>query len=158
MSSTFGAEPAAGSDGAGGSPYRGHWRRSGRCGASWSAAEILAVVLGFMVYWPIGVAILGYGILQRRRGPGGSWFEAMRGSFSGSAFASGAASFGRDFTWGRSGNSSFDAWRAAEIERLEAERRKLEDAQRDFSAFAEEARRARDKEEFERFTARRPAA
>ena len=159
MSSTFGAEPVDGSDFAAGSPYRGQWRRSRGCGASWSAAELLAIVIGFMVYWPIGVAILACKLIQRRRGPGETWFEAVR-----SAFAGGAASFGRDFGWGHagtgnpSGNSAFDAWRAAEIERLEAERRKLEEARRAFAAFAEEARRARDKEEFERFMARRPPA
>ena len=158
MSSTFGAEPVNGSDFATGSPYRGQWRRAGRCGGSWTAAELLAMVLGFMVYWPIGLAILGYKMIQRRRTPGENWFEAMRGSFAGGAFANGAASFGRDFAWGRSGNSAFDTWRSAEIERLDAERRKLEEAQREFSAFAEEARRARDQEEFERFMARRPHA
>ena len=51
----------------------------------------------------------------------------------------------------RTGNAAFDEWRKTEIERLEAERRKLEDAQREFAAFAEEARKSKDREEFERF-------
>ena len=86
----------------------------------------------------------------------------MRQSFGGGGRPfSGAAGFRGD--WGgfganRTGNAAFDEWRKAEIERREAERRKLEDAQREFAEFADEARRARDREEFERFMARRPQA
>ena len=83
MSSTFGAEPANGSDFAPGTRYGGHWRRSWSCGASWTPAELLAMILGFMVYWPIGLAIVGWKVVQRRRVAGGSWFETMRGAFSG---------------------------------------------------------------------------
>ena len=43
-----------------------HWRRSG--GSHWSAFEIIAMVLGFIVFWPIGLAILGYKFWQRRYG------------------------------------------------------------------------------------------
>ena len=46
------------------------WR--GRsCGASrWTAFEIVAMVLGFIVFWPIGLAILGFklGSASRRSG------------------------------------------------------------------------------------------
>ena len=41
------------------------WRR-GACGASrWSAFEIAAMVLGFIVFWPIGLALIGYKFWQR---------------------------------------------------------------------------------------------
>src|SRR5580693_75846 len=43
-----------------------NWRRSG--GSRWSAFEIIAMVLGFIVFWPIGLAILGYKFWQRRYG------------------------------------------------------------------------------------------
>ena len=44
------------------------WRGRG-CGASrWSAFEIVAMVLGFIVFWPIGLAILAFKIWQRRSG------------------------------------------------------------------------------------------
>ena len=42
------------------------WRRHG--GSRWTAFEILAMVLGFIVFWPIGLAILGYMFWQRRYG------------------------------------------------------------------------------------------
>ena len=41
------------------------WRRSG---SRWTAFEIIAMVLGFIVFWPIGLAILGYKFWQGRYG------------------------------------------------------------------------------------------
>ena len=52
---------------------------------------------------------------------------------------------------------AFDEWKSAELARLEAERRKLEDAHREFSEFVEHIRRAKDREEFERFMNERRA-
>ncbi len=42
------------------------WRRHG--GSRWTAFEIIAMVLGFIVFWPIGLAILGYKFWQSRYG------------------------------------------------------------------------------------------
>ncbi len=55
----------------------------------------------------------------------------------------------------RSGNSAFDDYRAAELKRLDEERRKLEEERREFDRYADNLRRARDKEEFDRFMAER---
>jgi hypothetical protein len=49
------------------------------------------------------------------------------------------------------GNSAFDEWRSAELARLEEERQKLVQAERDFAEHLDKLRRARDREEFERF-------
>src|ERR1019366_7545464 len=59
------------------------WRRRG-CGASrWTAFELVAMILGFIVFWPIGLAILGYKFWQRKTGgedlqafATGKWNEA----------------------------------------------------------------------------------
>ena len=55
------------------------------------------------------------------------------------------------------GNAAFDEWRTAELARLDEERRKLDDAQREFAEYVEAIRRAKDREEFERFMAERRA-
>ena len=55
------------------------------------------------------------------------------------------------------GNAAFDEWRTAELARLEEERRKLDDAQREFAEYVDAIRRAKDREEFERFMAERRA-
>ena len=55
------------------------------------------------------------------------------------------------------GNAAFDEWRAAELVRLDEERRKLDEAQREFAEYSDAIRRAKDREEFERFMAERRA-
>ncbi len=136
------------------------WRRRGGCGRrGWAPTEILAVVLGFMVYWPVGLGLLAWKLVQRRGefdpGQFAQWKDRLEG------FASWRGETGRSWggsSFGQSGNAAFDEWRKQEIERLEAERQKLEAAQREFSDFVTEARKARDREEFERFMRDRPQA
>ena len=53
------------------------------------------------------------------------------------------------------GNAAFDAYRRAELDRLEAQRRALEEESRAFSEFVEELKRARDREQFDAFMAKR---
>ena len=55
------------------------------------------------------------------------------------------------------GNAAFDEWRTVELARLDEERRKLDDAQREFAEYVDAIRRAKDREEFERFMAERRA-
>ena len=132
------------------------WRRS--CGkAGWTPFEIIAMVLGFIVFWPIGLAILGYKIWQRRNGGADlgtiaskTWSDAR------SAMTGAAASNPRP--WSSSpptGNRAFDEWKGVELARLEAERQRLEDAHREFAEFVESVRKSKDREEFERFMAAR---
>ena len=133
-------------------------RRRGHTGAGsvvadsgrWTAFEIIAVVLGLIVFWPIGLAILGYKLWQAKMG--GPDLEALaeRGfRRARQAWSSGPASYRG---WGPgTGNAAFDEWREGELARLEAERRKLEEAHREFAEFVDNVRRAKDREEFERF-------
>jgi hypothetical protein len=129
------------------------WRGRG-CGASrWSLFEVVAMILGFIVFWPIGLAILGFKLWQRKAGYHGDlqtvaqdkWREAR------SAMWSSNWQGRRGFYAAGTGNSAFDEWKAAEIARLEEERRKLQEAHREFSTFVDNIRRSKDREEFERF-------
>jgi hypothetical protein len=122
----------------------------------WKPFEIAAMVLGFIVFWPIGLAILLAKVWQRKHGHQGDLFAFARekaAGFQQSFYAQGG--FGGESAArsdGRStGNVAFDDWRKAELARLEAERRKLADAERDFAQHIEELRRARDREEFDSF-------
>ena len=142
------------------------WRR-GRCGgaARWSPFELLAMVLGFIVFWPIGLAILAYKFWQKKTGAADLQTVAATAWGEARSAMSGAASQTRPWTgsnWARgfttsTGNHAFDDWKATELARLEEERRKLEEAHREFSDFVENIRRAKDREEFERFMAERRA-
>jgi len=134
--------------------------RGRRCAGHWSPFEILAMVLGFIVFWPIGLAILAFKIWQRKSGYPGDlqtaaqekWREA-RNAMSGGPWnaMSGGPWSGRRGFYSSTGNLAFDEWKQAEIARLEEERRKLQEAHREFSAFLDNIRRAKDREEFERF-------
>jgi hypothetical protein len=132
-----------------GSNGRGYWH-----GAPWKPVEILAMVLGFRVFWPIGIAVLGWKFWQKRSGyPGdmisfgrekwGTWASSKRLGYT----VRGVTGFGM----GSTGNRAFDEWRATELARLEEERQKLVASEREFAEFMENLRHARDREEFERF-------
>ena len=133
-------------------------RSSRHCGARWKPLEILAMILGFIVFWPIGLAIVLWKIWQRSTG-----YEGDLGSFLQEKWQAKAAhnwncggfgSNGRHASrWGMrpTGNRAFDEWRDAELARLEEEHRKLVAAEREFAEYMENLRRARDREEFDRF-------
>jgi hypothetical protein len=114
------------------------------------------MILGFIFFWPIGLAILVFkfcgGHFPRFAGPqweGGSWgnwaHEWRHGPWGDAASNRGS--------WyaPRSGNYAFEEYRRATLERLEAERRKLAEEERAFADFLRELRTARDREEFDRF-------
>jgi Protein of unknown function (DUF2852) len=141
------------------------WRRRG--GSRWSPFEIIAMVLGFIVFWPIGLAILFYKGWQRRYGgpdlqtlAADKWQDARHMMASNSSWKSswgcgGAMRNARSFYTPASGNAAFDEWRTAELARLDEERRKLDDAQREFGEYVDAIRRAKDRDEFERFMTER---
>lgn len=144
------------------------WREGGfggRCRAPWTVAEVLAMILGFIVFWPIGLAVLGWKFWQGKTGSGGDFTTRVRENMARAGgfarrwegpFAGGSA----PRRWGArpSGNTAFDEWRTAELDRLEEERRKLEAAERDFTDYIANLRRARDREEFDRFMNERRGA
>ncbi len=112
----------------------------------WSPLNIVLMILGFVVFWPLGLAMLAWIIWgdEIRRIAGG--WKSQFGSMSRSAP-----------TWTHSasatGNMAFDEYRAKELKRLEEERRKIDAMRAEFEEFLNEVRRAKDQEEFERFMA-----
>ena len=107
-------------------------------------AWIVLTILGFMVWWPVGLATLAFiigsgrmscwqgGSLTRWHGaadqmrPVGTWWQASRSS----------------------GNRAFDEYREETLRRLEEE-------QREFQDFLARLRMAKDKAEFDQFMAER---
>jgi len=138
----------------------GPWTR-GCANSRWTPVELIAMVLGFMVFWPIGLAILGYKYWQRKNG-GADLQTVVTGAFNNvRAGVGGFQSQSQSRGWGASpwtrgfttatGNAAFDEWKGAELARLEEERRRLEDAHREFAEFLDNIRKAKDREEFQRF-------
>ena len=109
--------------------------------------EITGIVLGFVFAWPLAVAYLvwkfaGYPVP-----------EAVR-AYVESRWDSGLPS--SPWTGLRStGNSAFEEYRRRELQRLEEERRRLDEESRAFAVFVEELKRAKDREEFDAFMAKR---
>ncbi len=100
-------------------------------------AWIAAMVLGFVFFWPVGLALLFYMIWSKRmfskscRYANKSWGEKSWARQGFSAMRP-------------SGNSAFDAYKADTLRRLEQE-------QHDFEAFLQRLREAKDKAEFDEF-------
>ncbi|MCH8467369.1 MAG: DUF2852 domain-containing protein [Roseinatronobacter sp.] len=89
---------------------------------------IAAMVLAFIVFWPLGLAILAYLI----------WGKKMFGKSCRNSLQRGAMAAQS------SGNSAFDAYKADTLRRLEEE-------QTAFSDFLKRLRDAKDKAEFDAF-------
>lgn len=118
-------------------------------------AWIALIVLGFMAFWPLGLAILTFTLWSGRMGCGyhggqDRWqhkmermqrkMDWMRSKMSGGPAPQGGF-------WGAaptSGNHAFDEYRNDTLKRLE-------DEQREFKNFLERLRFAKDKTEFDAF-------
>jgi Protein of unknown function (DUF2852) len=107
--------------------------------------EIAAMVVGFVVFFPIGLAILGYFLWRMKSGHDYRDLAA--------AMPAGFGNFARPAQ--TTGNAAFDDWRTAELTRLDEERRKLHDAQVEFERYVDDLKRAKDRTEFEQFMASR---
>lgn len=118
--------------------------------------EIGAIVVAFVYWWPLA---LGYVVWKLAGYPALADLRdlASRGT---SAAGNGRSRFAAAFEAanGGTGNLAFDAYRRAEIERLVAKRRALEEESRAFAAFVEELKRAKDREQFDAFMAKQRAA
>lgn len=122
--------------------------------AGWVALS----VLGFIVFWPLGLATLGYAIWSGRMGCSAGRYEykmsrlqakmdRIRERMTGGGGWQGGG-------WGggpSSGNRAFGEYRAETL-------RRLEDEQREFQDFLGRLRMARDKAEFDQFMTERRSA
>ena len=100
-------------------------------------AWIIAVVLGFVLFWPLGLATLGYMIFA------GKFKRHTFGQEDHSMFCRHRRSH-HHAAWRSSGNTAFDAYKSQTLKRLE-------DEQEAFESFLQRLREAKDKQEFDRF-------
>jgi hypothetical protein len=120
---------------------------------------IAAMILGFVFFWPIGLAVLAFLIFSKRACGWGRWGGAYAGwqgqgpATGRGAWTGGGNGNGGWSRWGggsppSSGNRAFDEYRAETLKRLEEE-------QKEFGEFLERLRFAKDKSEFDQFMAER---
>ena len=93
-------------------------------------AWIGAMVLGFIFFWPVGLALLAYMIWSKRMFKKSHNCSSRRSN--------------RHAMMATSGNSAFDAYKADTLRRLEEE-------QTNFESFLTRLRDAKDKAEFDQF-------
>src|SRR5690606_24532018 len=115
---------------------------------AWTPATIALMVLGFIAYWPLGLAMLAYILWGDRLGNFKREVNRATDSMFSNCRSAARAS-------GATGNVAFDDWRTKELDRLAEERRKLEAMRDEFDEYVRELRRAKDQEEFDRFMAHR---
>jgi hypothetical protein len=120
---------------------------------AWTPATIALMVLGFIIFWPLGLAMLAYIIWGERlddfkRDVNMKTDEVFRGC---SGIGRKRRHRHHHSHHARTGNVAFDDWREKELERLEEERRKLDEMREEFDSYMRELRRAKDQEEFDRF-------
>jgi hypothetical protein len=117
------------------------------------------MVLGFIFWWPVGLAILFYMIGSGRMGcrAFGRQANSMGGPRQGAPWTAwrswcggdrSASSTGNQTFGPSSGNHAFDEYRTETL-------RRLEDEQKEFAAFLERLRFAKDKAEFDQFMTQR---
>jgi hypothetical protein len=133
------------------------------CGKSrkWSKLELATMIGGFIVFWPVGLLALGAKLVNGEMWKGSKHNVMPWTAYSEWRATKGDKPFG--FTapsWSaksESGNAAFDEYKKQQLERLEAERRKLDEEQKAFAEHLTKLRRAKDQEEFDRFMAERSA-
>lgn len=111
-------------------PERQNWfsRAEAWLDAKGKGAWIAAMVISFIFFWPVGLAILAYMIWSKRMFNANC---ARRTHHAKAAFKS-------------SGNTAFDAYKAETL-------RRLQDEQEAFESFLQRLRDAKDKAEFDQF-------
>jgi hypothetical protein len=122
----------------------------------WHPGFIVLMILGFIFWWPLGLAFLAFMIWSRSMGcyRGDRWrrkmerLEEKMGRVREQMSTFGGSGFGGGWAPPSSGNHAFDEYRAETL-------RRLEDEQREFRDFLERLRFAKDKAEFDQFMADR---
>ena len=112
------------------------------------AGWLTVMIVGFVLFWPVGLAVLAYLIWSGRMtcgwsGDRGRWQSRFAGKFdrARSRVENEVKGFAAAYN---SGNRAFDDYREATLKRLE-------DEEREFRAFLDKLRHAKDKSEFDQF-------
>jgi len=127
-------------------------RRNGhRCGGNWSGLNIAAMVVGFVLFWPLGLFLLfwnitGKDVQELPNAIRGLWSrvdDAWRGNGSDS----------RSTTK----NDVFNEFQQAQYERIREIKDEIKKRARRFRDFRARAKRRADEEEFNQFMSDAPA-
>ncbi len=120
-------------------------RGSGCCGfsgnANWSVTNIVAMVIGFVLFWPIGLFILywilkGRNVTDMRSHLAEKWHR-----FKGNEATEASGT----------GNQVFNEYQQTQFDRIREIKDEIKERARRFADFRSDAKRRADEEEFRRF-------
>lgn len=111
---------------------------------AWTPVTIGMMIIGFMIKWPLGVAMIAYIIWGDR-------LELFKQDVNRATDKVADAFKSNSSPRSPTGNVAFDDWREIELARIEQERKRLDETRSEFDAYQRDLRRAKDKEEFDTF-------
>ena len=118
--------------------------------ANWSGLNIAAMVLGFVVFWPVGLFILywmftGRSVRELPQAIGDTWSTVTSGRHD------------RNHRGERCDNTVFNQFQQTQYDRIREIKDEIKARSRRFAEFRADAKRRADEEEFNRFMAQAPA-
>ncbi len=125
-------------------------------GSGWSAADVVVAVIALVIHWEVAVAFVGLKLWQQASGYRGSVFAFAREKWDALVAVARSLLAGSSLPSlhvgpRSSGNLAFDRWRRAELLRIEADRDRLREAEREFAAYRSGLLHGTDHEDFDRF-------
>jgi len=117
----------------------------------WGPLTIALMVLGFIIWWPLGLAMLAYILWGEKFGGSAEkaqgWMNRQKSWCKDQSFRNGPHGNWRQ----TSGNAAFDDYRAEQLKRLDEERKRLDEEVQAFHEYLRNLHKARDREEFDRY-------
>ena len=132
-------------------------RSPGRCcagrgrGANWSGINIAAMVVGFVLFWPIGLFVLYWILTGRDVRDVPRWISQQWSKVTG--MGNGIDGLGKI---GHSDNVVFNEFQQTQHDRIREIKEEIKERARRFGEFRANAKRRADEEEFNRFMADTP--
>jgi hypothetical protein len=117
----------------------------------WGPLTIALMVLGFVIFWPLGLAMLAYILWGEMFGGSPEKAEAWMNKSKAWCQTNGSRQNSYGNWRNSSGNAAFDEYRAEQLKRLDEERKRLDEEIHQFQEYMRNLRMARDREEFDRF-------
>ena len=125
----------------------------GCCKGNWSGINIAAMVIGFVLFWPVGLVVLYWNISGRNvqdlpSAVTEKWNAMFNGSFG--------DSFGGNSGNSQSKNSVFDEFQQTQYDRISELKDEIKNRASRFSLFQSDAKRRADEAEFSDFMSNKP--
>ena len=140
-------------DSSGQQSYKSSFNRSGKgCCAkgNWSPLNIAAMVIGFVLFWPVGLVVLYWNISGRNvqdlpKAAQEKWIDLTNGElFSKRGYSNNSDK-------GASENSVFDEFQQTQYDRIREIKEEIKNRARNFRDFRADSKRTEDESEFNDF-------